>query len=405
MRRHRLISGRSIPSIETTASHIDFAARPDVAADFGSDAIDNSQDPAERSDLVSRRSIRGANSRLTFAEAASRIVEHGEGLASERIPLSQLKVEGKSVNANGREFRLGPEGYHRLCDRFGAPADYLQKLSPELRGGVLNYHLHGTGRNRGKLTDANSRIFHRDGVFIDLGRSDLHTLSGADVLQAVRDGCGADAAAFEVHHLEMRDEAFRLDIVSPSVAIEVRPGDVIEAGLSVEHYYTGLRATTVMASIVRLLCANGLVQRECVGVRRTARTRRLDTGQQNAENLQIEQIRHMVADTRQRLDAKLVAIKKLASERADQAQLEQFLHQARMHSRGLMDGLQNAWAAEGDERTAFGLLNALTRLATHDAGLSARQRAALARLAGIYANRNVHLCPHCFSMLASPAPN
>ena len=144
------------------------------------------------------------------------------------------------------------------------------------------------------------------------------------------------------------------------------------------------------------------------GVRRSAahaRTRRLDAGQQNAESLQIDQIRSMVVKIRQRLDAKLGAIKKLAGERADRAQLEQFLHQARMHSRGLMDGLQNAWAVEGDERTAFGLLNALTRLATHDAGLSARQRAALARLAGIYANRNGHLCPRCFSMLASPLTN
>ena len=71
----------------------------------------------------------------------------------------------------------------------------------------------------------------------------------------------------EVQNLEIEDEAFRLDIVSPSVSREVRRGDVIQAGVRVEHAYTGERATTVMAFVVRLVCANGMVRRECVGSR------------------------------------------------------------------------------------------------------------------------------------------
>jgi hypothetical protein len=351
-------------------------------------------------------SIRGANrKRLPFDVATSRIIEHGKGLGSERFPLSRLRVEGDRVIAADREFRLDAEGVRRLCGHFRAPTDYLERLSPKLRDDLLAFHLCSMGQGRGRLNDGSSRIIHRDGVFIDLGRADLHTLGAGEVLHAVRDGFGNEAATFEVQGLDIQDEAFRLDIVSPSVSAEVRRGDVIEAGVRVEHAYTGERATTIMAFVVRLVCSNGMVHRECVGSRRTARTRRLDANRDDAGILQVEQVRRLTAEIRQELEPKLAAIRRLAEERADRGQLEQFLRQARMHSRGLVDQLRHSWAAEGDEQTAFGLFNALTHLATHGTELSARQRGMLARLAGIYANRSSHLCAHCFSILNSPSRN
>ena len=155
-----------------------------------------------------------------------------------------------------------------------------------------------------------------------------------------------------------------------------------------------------MEFVVRLVCSNGMIHRECLGSRRTARTRRLDANRSDAEPLQLEQVRRLVTTTRQRLGEKLEAIGRPAQERADEHQLEQFLRRARMHSRRMMDQIRRSWASEGGEQTAFGLFNALTRVATHATDLSGHQRTALARLAGIYANRHVHLCPNCFSILA-----
>jgi hypothetical protein len=345
--------------------------------------------------------IRGANSsRLRFDDAAARIIDHGGGLRSERVPLSRMRVEGDRLITEDREFQLTTESFRRLCGHFRAPADYLASVSPRLRDELLMFHLRSMGHGQDRLHDGNSRIIHRDGLLVDLGRADLHTLGARDVLYAVRDGLGDDSSTFEVHGLEIQEEAFRLDVVSPAVSVEVRRGDIIEAGVRVEHAYTGERATTVMAFVVRLLCTNGMVHRECVGSRRTARTRRLDANREDAGMLQVEQVRRLTTEVRQELEPKLAAIRRLADERADIHQLEQFLRQARMHSRGLVDRLRQSWVAEGDEQTAFGLFNALTRLATHGAGVSARQRGMLARLAGIYAHRHVHLCPHCFSILA-----
>ena len=356
----------------------------------------------ERSDGAESSLIGGANStRISFDLAASRIIDHGRGLTGERFPMSRLRIEGVRMITGERELRLEGDGFRRLCGHVGAPADYVtERLSNELRDTVLEFHLRAGGAGRGGLTDANSRVLHRNGVFVGLGRTDLHTLGGDAVVQAIRDGFEDDARTIEVQNLYIEDEAFRLDIVSPSVSSEVRPGDVIQAGVQVEHSYTGEWATTVMAFVVRLVCSNGMVQRECVGSRRTARTRRLDANRHDAEPLQSEQIRSLVLKTRKGLAEKLEGIQRLAQEAADERQLEQFLRQARLHSRSLMKQLRQAWAIEGNEQTGFGLFNALTRLATHGTELSNRQRAVLARLAGIYTNRHAHLCPNCFSILA-----
>jgi Domain of unknown function (DUF932) len=412
-RQNHLISQASTPDFGPPDNDTGLAVDVSTGTHSNQSAV-TALDRAERNHqeeitligATNSNSIGGANRlRLSFDVAASRIIEDARGLGSERFPLSQLRVEGNRVITGEREFRFDAESFRRLCGHFRAPTDYLERLSPKLRDDLFAFHLRSMGQGPGRLNDASSRIIYRDGVFIDFGRADLHTLGARDVLHAVRDGFGADAATFEVEGLEIHEEAFRLDLVSPSVAAEVRPGDVLQAGVRVEHAYTGERATTIMAFVVRLVCSNGMVHRECVGSRRTARTRRLDASREDAGILQVEQVRHLTEEIRKELEPKLDAIGRLAQERADASQLERFLRQARMHSRGLVDQLRQSWAAEGDEQTAFGLFNAMTRLATHGTAVSARQRGMLARLAGIYANRSDHLCPHCFSILNSPSRN
>jgi hypothetical protein len=357
--------------------------------------------------------IRGANKpRMPFDAAARRIVEHGRGLANERVTLTHLRVDGDRIITKDREFHVNHEGFGRLCGHLRAPSDYLEKLPPKLRNDLLTFHLQSLGRADRGLNDSSSHLVHRNGTFIDLGRADLRRLGAGEVLDAVREGFDGDADTFEVEELEIDHEAFRLDIVSPRVATEVRRGDVIQAGVRVEHAYTGERATTVLAFVVRLICSNGMVHRECLGSsRRTPRTRRLNADREDAGMLQIEQIRSLTIEARKGLQSKLDAIRKLEKEPADVRQLHKFLRQARVPG-VVVKRVEDAWAVEDNEQTAFGLFNALTRLATYGAdsaslrpgesALSTRQRGILARLAGIYANQSNHsLCPHCFSAVNS----
>jgi hypothetical protein len=116
--------------------------------------------------------------------------------------------------------------------------------------------------------------------------------------------------------------------------------------------------------------------------------------------MQTAQIRKLVTDTWSGLQEKLAAIRRLGDKRVEvRAALERFLRQAHLYSVSLMAQLLHAWEEEGGESTAFGALNALTRVATHSPELPPWQRHRLSRLAGVYANQDVHLCPHCFSII------
>lgn len=81
-----------------------------------------------------------------------------------------------------------------------------------------------------------------------------------------------------------------------------------------------------------------------------------------------------------------------------------------MYSEHMMKLLQRAWDEVGggnSELTRFGILNALTWLATHgrsaaDIGdeLTERQAGTLSRLAGVFAQQANHICPNCFRIIA-----
>ncbi|HWG41142.1 MAG TPA: hypothetical protein VN688_00030 [Gemmataceae bacterium] len=345
-----------------------------------------------------------ANKTLTLNAVLTQINEREVGLRRDRFPLSQIRVDTDRLIASDKEYRLGSEGLRRLCKRFQAPADYLVKLSPKLRAAVLQEHFVESRCIDGSLTDKTSYILSRDGSFLDLGRSDLFTLDNAAVVQAVREGVGDAASALEVHTLHLDDESFTLDVVSPQIAEEVRPGDVLHGGVHVRHSQLDGQATQVMAYVNRLVCRNGLVRRQCLGEKRrcTPRTRRLPSDRPAAREMQSAQIRKLVADTWSSLGQQLAAIRHLRDKAVQvRAALERFLRQAHLFSRTLMDRLLQAWETEGGEASAFGALNALTRVATHSPDLPPWQRQRLFRLAGVYANQDVHLCPHCFSILAT----
>ena len=140
---------------------------------------------------------------------------------SVRFPMSRMRIEGGRIIAG-----VTNSGWRArasiACAVILWLAHYLEKrLSPELRDNVLGFHLRSGSAVRAGLNDGNSRILSRDGVFVALNRANLHTLSGDAVLLAVRDGFEDDVPTMEVENLHIEDEAFQLDIVSPSVSSDV----------------------------------------------------------------------------------------------------------------------------------------------------------------------------------------
>lgn len=281
----------------------------------------------------------------------------------------------------------------RLFDQLGAPSAYLQHRSVSIQTDIINEHL------RQRSFGGNPCIVLRDGEFFKICQRDLVELHHAEAIGAVVESLGEDADNLFVTKINRDAGNIDVELVSPTMAIEVRQGDVVQAGLYISHSRFGDRATQIQSFIYRLVCRNGLVRRECVSSQSLARTRKLPTTNPRAKELQIDQIRRLTGATWQKLGPQLAELRSTAERRTDARQLlKTWLQRARVSTRTtghppddpratVLDRLLHALRTWGEEDTYYGAVNALTYVGTHDFGLSARQRRMLSDLGGVLHSR------------------
>jgi hypothetical protein len=247
---------------------------------------------------------------------------------------------------------------------------------------------------------------------VAVGRADLQPLGPDDLASAVADGFGALADTVHVPPIATNDFRVVVDLVSTQAAGEVRPGDVLQAGVRITHDFLGTSPTHVEGFVLRLVCANGLVRRECPGARKGRRTRRLNALAPGAAAAQRDQLRRRVAEEFATARQAVGQARDLArtGEQVDvPALLTDILRVARLGSGGLTRTVvERGWRIEqAAEPTHFAALNALTWVATHHAALDRNewvrptplQAAVLARLAGVYLGHRGRRCPRCQQLL------
>jgi hypothetical protein len=333
---------------------------------------------------------------MNFQELIQEVVAQESEVRELGVPIEDLRFESANmIIARGTQLQLTADGLSRIYKNFGAPPAYLNRLDERLRASLLQYHL-----EHGGLGDFVTILSYHD-QFLSFGQPSLLRLSGEEVMSAVADGIGHEAALVSVQNFRHTPESFQVDILGDGVRAEVAPDDILQAGLRVTHSVIGEHATWIESFVLRLICSNGLTHRDCVS-RRAARTRRLPVQHPGARELQRAQVRRLAANAWAALGEKLHALGELQGERIEFEQLYlRWLGQARLSARTLMPLLRQAWQAEGGQPTAYAALNALTRVATHHPGLTLRQRRTLAALAGVLAFRRLHLCPAAFQCSAA----
>jgi hypothetical protein len=226
----------------------------------------------------------------------------------------------------------------------------------------------------------------------------------------VAESLGNSADGLTVSRIDETDGRLELDLVSGVKALEIRRGDVVTAGLHIEHSRYGGQATQIQSFVYRLVCGNGMMRRECVSSEGIVRTRKLPANHPRAKELLLDQVRRLTARTWDGLEPQLRELRATSERPADvRSLLRQWAMRARISTRTtdagrtLMDRLLRAWRAEGAEDTTYAAVNALTWVASHDPDLSPRQRKVLALLGGLLAFSGQHLCPRCFSVLSDTA--
>jgi hypothetical protein len=305
-----------------------------------------------------------------------------------------LNFSENGIRIDGEFISVDEDARMRLFDKVGAPSAYWKRHRPSFQADALSEHV-----RRGDFGRRTKAVL-REGHLFTIADEGFTNLSIADVIRAIAEELGRDAESLLVARIEDTGELFEVELFSPLQSVDVRAGDVVQAGISVLHAPYGKQATQIQAFIYRLLCSNGMTRRECVSRDTIARTRRLPAGHPNGRELQMTQIRRLVRQTWTSLRIHLDAFRSIQNRQTDVEELlQQWLLRGRVSTSGMMPRLLQAWEEEGSDTSIYGAVNALTRVATHDRKLSSRQRRHFASLAGLLAFRDVHLCPRCFSVL------
>lgn len=332
--------------------------------------------------------------------------EWGAEFSEIPVPANDLRFDAEGIRYEGQLIRLEQKERTALFNKVRAPGSYLAKLSPELQAAALSEHaLRGNSDRSEKFIGfgKNPVLIMRSGNFETIARGELQPLPIVDVIRSVQEGLGNENAGLFVTRISGYPERLDVDLVSASKEIAVRPGDIVQSGLHITHEPFGNQATQIESFVFRLVCTNGLTRRFCKG-EGVERTRRLPVSVANRRELQMAQIRRLTRRNWDGLQTQLEALRAI-SERPARVRdlLKQWLRNARITAKPMLDRLVSAWEEEGGENTFYGAINALTRVATHHLELSVRQRRTLASLAGMLAFSERHICERCFSILAGSA--
>lgn len=149
-------------------------------------------------------------------------------------------------------FEVAPSAKRLLSVKLGVPAPYMDRCPPDLQQTNLNHWL-------GKLPD-HKPLFCRftgstlRGVFTDR----YHPLDHKDVITQIDIPGDTDV------RFRMNDEMMNLSVPDEGRRFSVVPGDEMVPDLCVTNSEVGLKAFSIEAYFLRLVCTNGMVAAEAV---------------------------------------------------------------------------------------------------------------------------------------------
>jgi hypothetical protein len=342
---------------------------------------------------------------MNFTEALTRVGAADSLITELIVPAGRVTAESDGLHAAGQVIRYQGQPFEQFCGRFRhdtpVPTGYIRSLPPPMAAELIRLHL-DAGLDGGDTL----AVYSRGPDVIGIGDPNLTRLTGTEVLESVLDGVGGQPDELAIEMPVVEGETVRFDVITQRAAHVVRRGDVVSAGLSVRHSLIGEFATKVEGYLFRMLCQNGAVYRECLNGQQKRggghRTRRLSVHHPGARQQQRDQVRRLAKEVFGTLNGRVSNLNRLTTERADLDEMARnWLTRSRLSSARLLPLLRQAHALEGGEPTAYAVMNAFTRVATHQKDLPPNVRNILARMGGLLAFGHSRLCTQCWSLIAA----
>lgn len=310
---------------------------------------------------------------------------------------------GHCVKVGMDTHELAPDAWRTFCRYFDLPADLLPQLKAHLGGLVLKCVK--AADRRGRDAPEEVRLSCGDGGrVLALTPATLASPSNEEAVAVIGEAIPRHILSETLcARLSLTPTAFELDLYTSQRPVEPRPGDIVYGGVSIRHSQAGCSPTVVLGYIHRLVCTNGMTQRVCLAGK-PARTKR--SSAQSSQPV-LDAMREQIKGALDQLESRLEGIQRLTEQRMDVGELPEALRRRWSINRALAAEIAAALGSDelGRTYTEYDLVNALSRVATHNSQLAARYRRHFALAAGMFAQRHVHQCLQCGTWLSSTAQN
>lgn len=168
---------------------------------------------------------------------------------------SQLTIEANSNDT--LDFSLTEVAHTQIAQRLNIPLKYykrMRELAPELLAENVNTWFQTQPERRMIRTlDGNARAFLSDRY----RRIDNFEL--AHVILPVLSDLGEGV---KIVSSELTDKRMYIKAINQSLQLEVKPGDVVQAGVCISNSEIGLGSLSVEPLIYRLVCTNGMIAKD-----------------------------------------------------------------------------------------------------------------------------------------------
>lgn len=171
----------------------------------------------------------------------------------EMTPKGELALE----NGNTQEFPVTDHAHTQIGARLDIPAKYYNRMRHEapalLAANVNEWFASKPERRMVRTLDGEIRAFLSDRY---------RRLDNFDLASAVLPILAEMGEGIRIVSTELTDSRMYIKVINERLELEVKEGDVVQAGIAISNSEVGLGALKVEPLIYRLICTNGMIAQD-----------------------------------------------------------------------------------------------------------------------------------------------
>lgn len=161
----------------------------------------------------------------------------------------KLRVNGQGL------FDVANLGHEQIAGRVGIPQKYYDRMRVELphllARNVNTWFVHQPEKRMVRTLDGNVRAFLSD-RYRPLDNFDLADVAFSTLIDK----------GVKVESTELTERRLYIKAVTPKLEMEVKKGDVVQAGIVISNSEVGCGSVKVEPMVFRLVCSNGLISND-----------------------------------------------------------------------------------------------------------------------------------------------